>query len=215
MKLRNLLSIFTLITLTFSLPSISGTVDKTVKDEWEQWGPYKLKTVEIVIGESTKHPKDEISGSRIDLYVVSTDFVTGFNGDAYNSSIGGGGTDTFYYNLGGNESPRYSFSPKKHWLQKIIVKENYLVGESGIQFLRLKGDGFDVKSGTNPGKNYIEKSVVSFANENKEFTYAPILTHIAIYHRQGSPSINGFRMRFLIPEHARVRHSQNVSVKYF
>ncbi|WP_325893081.1 hypothetical protein [Grimontia sp. NTOU-MAR1] len=214
MKLRNLLSIFTLITLTFSLPSISGTVDKKVKEEWERWGPYKLKTVEIGIGEVTKQPNEEISGSMFDLSVVSRDFVTGFNGTAYNSSIGGG-TDTFLYNRGGNESSWYSFSPKKHWLQKIIVKENYLVGESGIQFLRLKGDGFDVKSGTNPGKNYIEKSVVSFANKNKEFTYAPILTHIAIYYHNSSPSINGFRMRFLIPEYSEVRHSQNVSVKYF
>ncbi|WP_325892830.1 hypothetical protein [Grimontia sp. NTOU-MAR1] len=82
-------------------------------------------------------------------------------------------------------------------------------------FCDLGGGGFNGKFGTNPRKNYLEKSVVSFSDANREFTYAPILTGLGVYLREEIDILVGFRMRFLIPSHVTVRHSKNVSIKYF
>lgn len=207
-----------ILTITFSLSSIAGKVEHQVKENWEQWGPYKLKAVQIGMGEIDENIHGYIGGSSMDLSVTAEHFVKGFSGLAYDSTAGGG-TDFFFFDLWSgnveNRSRYFSFSPKKDWLQKIIVKENYHFGEPGIQFLRFRGDGFDGKFGTNPGKDYIEKSVVSFADANREFSYAPILINLNVYADYNYNVLAGFRMTFLIPEHVKVRHSQNVSVNYF
>ncbi|WP_325892829.1 hypothetical protein [Grimontia sp. NTOU-MAR1] len=121
-----------ILMITFSLSSIAGEFEHQVKENWEKWGPYKLKTVEIgmgeisradttfrnIVGSPTGTNFKYFEGSRIGLQVVSLGFVNGFQGKVDNSIHHKINTSLYFSAFQGDaiKSNIFFFNPKIQWL---------------------------------------------------------------------------------------------------